>query len=99
MIIHLCLKDNQVTIIWPVWPVIDHLSQKFSYVYDPHCEVAVDEAMFIFQCRTPLKVHPNEANKKRQKCVCVYLEMAMMAIFKLSRSTREKKVLDRLTLE
>ena len=32
-----------------VQPVIDHLSKKFAELYQPHCEVAIDEAMIKFQ--------------------------------------------------
>ena len=38
-----------------VRPVIDHLSKRFSDVYDPHREVAVDEAMVKFTGRSTLK--------------------------------------------
>ena len=31
-----------------VWPVIDHLLKKFTEVYEPHREVAVDEARIKF---------------------------------------------------
>ena len=32
-----------------VRPVIDHLSKKFAELYQPHCELAIDEAMIKFQ--------------------------------------------------
>ena len=38
-----------------VQPVIDHLSQRFSDVYGPHCKVAIDKAMIKFQGRSSLK--------------------------------------------
>ena len=38
-----------------VRPVIDHLSSRFSDLYDPHREVAVDEAMIKFTGRSTLK--------------------------------------------
>ena len=38
-----------------VRPVIDHLSKKFAELYQPHCEVAIDEAMIKFQGRSSLK--------------------------------------------
>ena len=38
-----------------VWPAINHHSQRFSDLYDPHCELAVDEAMIKFQGRSSLK--------------------------------------------
>jgi hypothetical protein len=38
-----------------VRPVIDHLSSRFSDLYDPHREVAVDEAMIKFTGRSSLK--------------------------------------------
>ena len=38
-----------------VLPVIDHLSARFSDLYDPHREVAVDEAMIKFTGRSTLK--------------------------------------------
>ena len=38
-----------------VRPVIDHLSMKFAELYQPHCEVAIDEAMIKFQGQSSLK--------------------------------------------
>ena len=38
-----------------VRPIINHLSVKFSELYHPHKEVAVDEAMVKFQGRSSLK--------------------------------------------
>ena len=38
-----------------VRPLIDHLSSKFSSLYDPSKDVAVDEAMIKFQGRSALK--------------------------------------------
>ena len=38
-----------------VRPVIDHLSSRFSDLYNPHQEVAVDEAMIKFTGRSTLK--------------------------------------------
>ena len=38
-----------------VQPVIDHLSARFLDLYDPHREVAVDEAMIKFTGRSTLK--------------------------------------------
>ena len=38
-----------------VRPLIDHLSSKFSSLYDPSKDVAVDEAMIKFQRRSTLK--------------------------------------------
>ena len=38
-----------------VSPVINHLFQRFSDLYNPHCELAVDEAMIKFQGRSSLK--------------------------------------------
>ena len=38
-----------------VRPVINHLSTKFADLYQPHCEVAIDEAMIKFQGRSSLK--------------------------------------------
>ena len=40
-----------------VRPVIDHLSKKFTEIYEPHKEVAVDEAMIKFTGRSTVK-HP-----------------------------------------
>ena len=47
-----------------VRPLID-LSSKFSSLYDPSKDVAVDEAMIKFQGRSALKqyMHANEANQ------------------------------------
>lgn len=38
-----------------VRPIIDHLSSRFTEMYQPHCEVSVDEAMIKFQGRSSLK--------------------------------------------
>ena len=38
-----------------VRPVIDHLSKQFADLYDPHKEVAVDEAMIKFTGRSAVK--------------------------------------------
>ena len=38
-----------------VRPLVDHLSSKFSLLYDPSKDVAVDEAMIKFQGCTALK--------------------------------------------
>ena len=38
-----------------VRPVIDYLSRKFAEVYQPHHDIAVDEAMIKFQGRLSLK--------------------------------------------
>ena len=38
-----------------VRPLIDHLSSKFSLLYDPSKDVAVDEAMIKFQVHSALK--------------------------------------------
>ena len=35
--------------------LIDHLVSKFAEMYQPHCEVSVDEAMIKFQGRSSLK--------------------------------------------
>ena len=35
--------------------MIDHLSTKFAKVYQPHCDIAVDEAMIKFKGRSSLK--------------------------------------------
>ena len=45
-----------------VRPVINHLSKKFPELYQPHYEVAIDEAMIKFQGRSCLKQYnPHEA--------------------------------------
>ena len=38
-----------------VRPLIDHLASRFTEMYEPHCEVSVDEAMIKFQGRFSLK--------------------------------------------
>ncbi len=38
-----------------VRPLIDHLFTKFAQAYEPHCDIAVDEAMIKFQGRSLLK--------------------------------------------
>ena len=48
-----------------VLPVIDHLAHCFREIYDPHCEVAVDEPMIKFQGRSSLKQYmPNKPIKR-----------------------------------
>ena len=36
-------------------PVINHLNEKFTTLYDPHCEVAIDEAMIKYKGHSSLK--------------------------------------------
>ena len=48
-----------------VRPIIDHLSTKFAEAYDPHKEVAVDEAMIKFQGRSSLKQYVTGSEKTR----------------------------------
>ena len=48
-----------------VRPVIDHMSQKFAEVYNPHMEVSVDEAMIKFQGRSSLKQYMPKKPVKR----------------------------------
>ena len=81
-----------------VWPVIDHLFQRFSDLYDPHCELAGDEVMIKFQGRSSLKQYTPMKPIKRDIKVWV-LGIVTMAISKSFRSILEKKVLERLTLE
>ena len=38
-----------------VRPVIDHLAEKFTSLYEPHKEVSVDEAMIKFTGRSSIK--------------------------------------------
>ena len=40
-----------------VRPVIDHLSKQFADLYEPHKEVAVDEAMIKFTDRSAVKLY------------------------------------------
>lgn len=48
-----------------VRPLINHLSSKFSSLYDPSKDVAVDEAMIKLHCFEA--VHANEANQAWDK--------------------------------
>ena len=48
-----------------VRPIINHLSAKFAEAYDPHKEVAVDEAMIKFQGRSSLKQYVSKKPVKR----------------------------------
>lgn len=48
-----------------VRPIIDHLSTKFAEAYNPHKEVAVDEAMIKFQGRSSLKQYMPKKPVKR----------------------------------
>lgn len=41
--------------LWKVQPVIYHLSLKFAEFFQPHCEVAINEAMIKFHRRSCLK--------------------------------------------
>ena len=49
-------------------PLIDHLSTKFAQTYEPHHDIAVDEAMIKFQGRSSLKQYmPLKPTKHRIK--------------------------------
>ena len=48
-----------------VRPIIEHLSEKFADVYNPHKEIAVDEAMIKFQGRSSLKQYMPKKPIKR----------------------------------
>ena len=48
-----------------VRPVVDYVSSKCREIYDPHCEVAVDEAMIKFQGRSSLKQYMPKKPVKR----------------------------------
>ena len=48
-----------------VRPLISHLSDRFAELYDPHKEVAVDEAMIKFQGRSSLKQYMPKKPVKR----------------------------------
>ena len=52
-----------------VRPVIDHLSERFAELYQPHREVAVDEAMIKFTGRSSLKQYMPMKPIKRGKKV------------------------------
>ena len=74
-----------------VQPVIDHLSQRFLDVYDPHCEVAVNEAIIkFFQCGSCRKIYPNEANKNVLKVWVLGYSHNGYSISKSLRSIQEK---------
>ena len=48
-----------------VRPVIDHLSQRFADLYEPHMEVSVDEAMIKFTGRSSIKQYMPKKPIKR----------------------------------
>ena len=48
-----------------VRPLIDHLSTKFSEAYEPHRDIAVDEAVIKFQGRSSLKQYMQMKPTKR----------------------------------
>ena len=52
-----------------VGPIIDHLSQSFVDLYEPHKEVAVDEAMIKFTGQSSIKqyMHADETYQKRNQ--------------------------------
>ena len=54
-----------------VRPLIDHLSTKFLEAYEPHRDIAVDEAMIKFQGRSSLKQYMPLKPTKRGIKVCV----------------------------
>ena len=55
-----------------VRPVVTHLARTFKEVYDPHKEVAVDEAMIKFQGRSSLKQYmPMKPVKRGIKVWCL----------------------------
>ena len=47
-----------------VRPVIDHLSKQFADLYEPHKEVAVDEAMIKFTGQSAVKQYNMPMNKQ-----------------------------------
>ena len=48
-----------------VRPLIDYLAKKFAEVYNPHCDIAVDEAMIKFQGHSSLKQYMSLKPTKR----------------------------------
>ena len=73
-----------------VRPVINHLSTKFADLYQPHCEVAIDEAMIKFQGRSSLKQYnPMKPIKRGIKVGC--WQIATTATLLSSRCTPERK--------
>ena len=47
--------DPQYDRLGKVRPVMEKLQERFTEVYQPHCENAIDEAMIPFQGRSTLK--------------------------------------------
>ena len=73
-----------------VRPLIDHLSCKFSSLYNPSKDVAVDEAMIKFQGRSALKQYmPMKPTSVGSKCG--YWQIVPMATSAGSRSTPEDR--------
>ena len=73
-----------------VRPVINHLSSRFSDLYDPHQEVAVDEAMIKFTGRSTLKQYmPLKPVKRGIKGVPSLT--ATTGIFTSSKSTLARR--------
>ena len=77
-----------------VCPVIDHMSRCFREIYDPYCEVAVDQTMIKFQGRSSLKQYMQKKPTKRGiKRGC--LVIAEMVYFPSFKCTQAKKGVER----
>lgn len=72
-----------------VRPLINHVTVKFAELYQPHCEVSVDEAMIKFQGRSSLKQYQPLKPIKRGIKVG-YLQIATMGTFASYKCTRER---------
>lgn len=68
-----------------VRPLIDYLSRRFADLYQPHCEVAIDEAMIKFQGRSSLKQY-----NPMKPIKCGYSLTATMATSKVSGVDRKR---------
>ena len=72
-----------------VRPLINHLSSKFSSLYEPSKDVAVDEAMIKFQGRSALKQYMPMKPIKRGIKVWVLYQWLLQPFPSLHRQTGE----------
>ena len=78
-----------------VRPIITYLYTKFAELYNPHKEVAMDEAMIKFQGRSSLKRYM-PLNQSSAESSCGFWQTAEMDTFQrsiLARVLRQRRAL------
>ena len=68
-------------------PVIDHISQNLLTVYNPHCEVSIDEAMTAFKGRSSMKQYLPKKPVKRGFKVWVRADAMMCDVCQQSQKS------------